>query len=218
MCTVLQLSGGKDSLACLYLLRPRWAGITVAWVNTGMAFPETLEQMQHIRALVPHFLEIHSTQNIRSHGYPADVVPLDVGFQSRYGCCAHALWQPMHEAMKAMGAKVVIRGQKCADHLKGPLKSGTVIEGIEYQFPLEDWTDAEVYAYLKEIGVKLPANYALMSTGLDCWNCTAYLDAERGRLKYLRQFHPDKYAIVAGKLAELVRAIDTQSEPLRRIL
>jgi len=32
---VLQLSGGKDSLACLYLLKPKWDDLIVAWVNTG---------------------------------------------------------------------------------------------------------------------------------------------------------------------------------------
>lgn len=27
---------------------------------------------------------------------------------------------------------------------------------------------------------------------MDCWSCTAYLDENEGKMKYMRQFHPDK--------------------------
>jgi len=37
--TVLQFSGGKDSLACLYLLKPRWHEIMVLWLSTPAVLP-----------------------------------------------------------------------------------------------------------------------------------------------------------------------------------
>ena len=40
---VLSFSGGKDSLACLHLCRPYRDKLTVAWVNTGAAFPHIVE-------------------------------------------------------------------------------------------------------------------------------------------------------------------------------
>lgn len=214
MRTVLQFSGGKDSLACLYLLRPRWDEITVAWVNTGAAFPETIEQMQEIQKLVPHFLEIRSNQSIANAGFPADVVPLDVGFQSRYACCAHALWFPMMRAMNEMGATEIIRGQKKADSIKGPIRDGAVIDGVTYRFPLEDWTDADVYAYLKEVHAKLPPNYTEMHTSLDCWNCTAYLSENREKLGYMKRIHPEKFEIVNQRIRALRTAIHQQSAPI----
>jgi 3'-phosphoadenosine 5'-phosphosulfate sulfotransferase (PAPS reductase)/FAD synthetase len=76
--TVLQFSGGKDSLACLFLLREQWDEMTVLWVNAGAAFPETVGLMEKIRALVPHFLEVRTNQpaQVAELGYPVDVLPL----------------------------------------------------------------------------------------------------------------------------------------------
>ena len=47
----LQFSGGKDSLAVLYLCKEWWNKITVVWLNTGSAFPETIAQMEGIYSL-----------------------------------------------------------------------------------------------------------------------------------------------------------------------
>ena len=44
----LELSGGKDSVACLYLLRHQLHKITVYWLNTGDAYPETLDVIHHL--------------------------------------------------------------------------------------------------------------------------------------------------------------------------
>lgn len=201
MCTVLQFSGGKDSLACLYLLEEQWDSLIVAWVNTGATFPETLALMERIREQVPDFREVKSSQSIRQRGYPVDMVPVIAGpigemtedyrgprFQSRYECCGHSLWAPLKEALKEWGATVVIRGQKRADARRIPLPNGAVVEGIEYRFPLEDWSDERVLAYLERKGVPLPDNYQQMSTGLDCWNCTAYLQENAGKLEYLERY------------------------------
>ena len=194
----------------------------MVWVNTGAAFPETLEQMQRVRELVPHFHEVRGRQNIETDGYPVDVLPVastSLGarfergggrrFQSRYSCCAAALWSPMREFMKSVGATVVIRGEKRCDRRRSGLEDGVTVEGIEFRFPLFNWTDADVFAYLKEHGIALPPNYGPMRTGLDCMNCTAYLD-ESGKLEYLRAHHPDEYALVHGVLRDYRRTLETE--------
>lgn len=227
---VLQFSGGKDSLACLYLLKSRWDEITVVWVNTGAAFPETIAQMAEVRSMVPNFVEIRSEQSIEREGYPVDVLPIastGLGqqfegtqgrkFQSRYACCGAALWAPTQFAMKQLGASVIIRGQKKADARKSNIASGTVIEGVRYEFPLEDWTDQNVIDYLASRGVALPPNYDYMKTGLDCWNCTAYLNENVGKFDYMRQHHPEKHAIVQDVLADLQQALHRDLAPLRDI-
>lgn len=229
MSTVLQFSGGKDSLACLYLLEQRWSDIVVAWVNTGAAFPETLELMERVRKMVPDFREIRGTQNIAEHGFPVDVLPIaatslgalcegheGMRFQSRYSCCAAALWGPMRRALSDWGAKVIIRGQKRCDAKRTPLKNGEVIDGIEVRFPLYEWTDAEVRDYLIGRGVALPGNYELMTTGLDCWNCTAYLDENKGRLEYMRLRHPEKFAHVSAVLKAYRGTLEHELAPLMR--
>lgn len=230
MTKVLQFSGGRDSLACLYLLEPQWDDLTVVWCNSGAAFPETIAQMQKIRDEVPNFLEVKSAQTIEHNGYPVDLLPISstvVGqqiegsrpfkYQSRYDCCAAALWLPMHRTMLELRADFVIRGQKLADRRKSPIRSGDVIEGIRYEFPLEDWSDERVLEYLKRRGVELPANYQYMNTGLDCWNCTAYLDENVGKFDYMRERHPDRYRQVRSVLIELAAVIKDDLRPLKEI-
>lgn len=227
---VLQFSGGKDSLACLHLLEPEWADLTVAWVNTGAAFPETIAQMKEIAELVPKFVEIEGEQTIERDGYPVDVLPIastSIGqqfegvhgrrFQSRYLCCAAALWSPTQRAMKQLGATIIVRGQKKADERKSNIQSGTVIDGVRYDFPIENWSDQDVLDYLASRGVALPTNYAYMKTGLDCWNCTAYLDENVGKFPYMRQHHPEKYEIVQGVLSDLSQTLHRDLSPLTQI-
>jgi phosphoadenosine phosphosulfate reductase len=119
--------------------------------------------------------------------------------------------------MKALGATVIVRGQKRIDARKSNIESGTVIDGVRYEFPLEDWTDQDVLDYLATRGIALPANYAHMETGLDCWNCTAYLDENVGKFDYMRRHHPEKHAIVQGVLSDLQQTLHRDLAPLREI-
>ena len=218
---VLQFSGGKDSLACLYLLRPYWDRLTVAWTNTGAAYPETVELMARVRAMVPNFLEITSDQpaNIARHGPPADVVAVrampqgrvltqyaGAPVQSFLECCSANIWHPMNDAMKAMGATLIFRGQKLSDDRKTAIRSGYTEGGVRYVFPIEDWTDADVLAYLKEVGVELPAHYAYTKTSLDCWSCTAYLNENQGRLAHMREAEPVRWAAYEPRLRVVLEA------------
>lgn len=208
----LQFSGGKDSLACLQLLQPHLDRITVYWLNTGDAFPETMARMADIRRQVPRFVEIHGNQPqvIEQYGIPSDIVPAGstmfgrlVGhgqplIQDRYSCCFRVVMQPMHERMLADGVTLIIRGQKRGDGFKGPLATGDVQDGIEYLFPVEDWSDAQVMALLKERGVALPTAYESMTTLPDCKTCSAWW--EDGRAAYLKRHHPDAYQEYQSRL------------------
>lgn len=201
----LQFSGGKDSLACLYLLRPYWDRLTVYWTDTGDAFPETLELIERVAAMVPRFERIAGNQPavIELFGIPSDLVPVGstpigviatgsgVLIQDRYSCCVRSLMLPMHERMVQDGITLVIRGQKNTDRLRAPVESGTVENGIEFLFPIQDWDDAQVMAYLRENDIEIPRFYELLKASPDCMTCSAYW--EEGRAAYLRQHHPEAY-------------------------
>ncbi len=218
---VLEFSGGKDSLACLYLLRYEWPRLTVLWVNTGAAYPETIEQMRKVREMVPHFLEVKSDQpsQIEANGLPADVVPIrstvlgqrihgpSTLMQSFLGCCHDNLWKPAQDAIKALGATVVIRGQRNTDSRKSPIRSGHIEDGVKYLFPIQDWTEKQVRDYLTSQGVELPPHYAYFNSSLDCWNCTAYMDHNVGRAKHMREKHPDLWWQYKPMLSSVVNAV-----------
>lgn len=201
----LHFSGGKDSLACLHLLRHYWHKLTVYWVDTGAAFPETVALMERVAAMVPSFARVAGNQPgvIEAFGIPSDMVPVDatpiglmakgrgIAIQDRYSCCMRSMWAPMRERMEQDRVTLVIRGQKNADQLRVPVPSGYIEGGIEYLFPLQDWDDAQVMAYLRDNGIEIPRFYETLRSSPDCMTCSAYW--EEGRAAYLRQHHPKAY-------------------------
>lgn len=230
---VFQFSGGKDSLACLYLLRPHWDKLIVMWVNTGAAFPETLAQMAGVRKLMPKFVEIASNQprNVAEHGNPSDLVTvwdttqgrqLDATrtrkVQSPLTCCAANLWLPALQACIDLGATLVIRGQRHEDNRKGPIRSGHVADGVEYWFPIEDWTSAQVRSFLHEKGVAIPDHYSYFDSSLDCMTCTAYMKENTGKLRYLKERHPETYEKVRTEISELIAASENELAHYRRAM
>lgn len=216
----LQFSGGKDSLACLYVMQPYWDLLTVYWLNTGDAFPEAVAVADQIRAMVPRFVEINSdVKFVRDrYGIPSDLVPASntlMGLvasgsggqhiQDRYSCCVRGIMKPLHDRMKEDGITLIVRGQKNADNLKGLLRSGQVDDGIEYLFPVEDWSDRKIMSYLKEVDAPTPRFYEVMNTSPDCMGCSAYW--EDGRAIYLKRYHFEEYVEYQRRLDVINNAV-----------
>ena len=212
---VLQFSGGKDSLACLYMLRDFWDKIIVVWCNTGAAFPETIDQMRAIKMMVPHFVEVTSNQpdDIAINGLPVDLLSykntdsavIYEGKETKkmrifFDCCSSNIWAPMQNAINELGATLVIRGQKMSDSKKSTVTNGQVVDGIQYIFPLDGMTDDDVFAYLRANSISLPKHYEYVNTSLDCWSCTAYIFDNIGKIKYMKDHHKEKADAVIGGL------------------
>jgi phosphoadenosine phosphosulfate reductase len=221
MDTVLQFGGGKDSLACLHLLKPRWDDILVVWVNTGAAFPEVIELMDEVRSIVPHFHEVKSDvlSDIERNGIPVDVLPVmhtqfnrtinSTGPLMRpwVNCCGKNMWEPLQKAMDEIKPKTIIRGQRLTESYKSAVRHGDVINGIRYEMPIQDWTETMVFDYLRDNGIEIPHYYDYTGTSLDCWNCTAYMDAKVGQVKYMKKYHPEKYQVVLKNLWAIDSAV-----------
>ena len=215
----LQFSGGRDSLACLYLMRPFWDRITVYWCNTGAAYPETVNTVVQVCNMVPNFATIEGRQPqvIAEHGMPTDILPASstpmgvaatgggVPMQDRYSCCLRSIMLPMHQRMVDDGITLIIRGQKNADRLKGSLRSGDVDGGIEYLFPIEDWSRKQVVDYLREQGAPVPRFYEMLNSAPDCMNCSAYW--EEGAMAYLKRYHHGQYVQNLDRLQVINRAV-----------
>lgn len=220
---VLQFSGGRDSLACLYLLKEQWDDLYVVWMNPGAPWPQTVEQMEEIKTLVPHFIEVTGDvfgQNA-VYGPPSDIVPIVNSLQGQVlrgktlttvqswmSCCGMNLWEPLNSKMLELKPERIYRGQRKEERYKGPLSSGMKINGIEYIFPIEDWTKKQVDAFLKEQGVALPSFYEFSEHSLDCWHCTAYLDVRTSQIQWMKEHEPKRYAQVARNLFEIKVAVE----------
>ena len=233
MTSILQFSGGKDSLACLYLMKEKWNDITVLWVNTGASYPETLAQMEMIRRLVPNFHEVTTSQeqNISTHGFPSDIIPAlssiigvtcsgnnNHPIQSWSDCCNENLWKPLMDESIRLGATQIIRGTRLDDVMKSQVRNGDVIDGIEYVMPLQDWNDEDVKMYLDHIGVPLPDYYKWSDTSLDCWNCTAFLGERQKEISNMKHVHPEMWEEVRNRLSYINHMVYREQIPMFSIL
>lgn len=203
----LQVSGGRDSLACWYQLKE--AGlldlVTVYWVNTGAAFPETLEIMAQVREMSPSFVEIAGNQPevIATFGMPTDILPrsctpiglmcgqAEIRMQDSYSCCGRVIMGPMHERMLADGVTLIIRGQRADDSHKAPVQSGDWELGIQYLFPIEQWSDEDVDGYLVKVGAPRNRCYDYVKSQPDCMNCSGWWSDNRA--PFLKACYPDAH-------------------------
>jgi phosphoadenosine phosphosulfate reductase len=230
--TALQFSGGKDSLACLYLLRPFiLRGMPVYWLHTGDTIPETVAVVEQVRSWIPDFREVRSdVMSWRAiHGMPSDVTTAQTSWIGRqYGmshtslvgrmdCCAANLMMPMHQRMIADGIEVVVRGTKVADTGVVPAHGKT--DCYDVVLPLLHWSHAEVFAYLDSVDAPrnpVYENFRSISAP-ECLNCTAWWDDGKGA--YLKQRHPGKieqYRVslqtIRAELARRMQELDSELE------
>ena len=222
----LLFSGGKDSLACLYLCKPWWDKLEVVWINTGKNFPEVEKFMEDIKAMVPHFIEVKTNQDafIKWYGHPTDVVPVkcDVNGRvfstepvrrklvSKYECCANNIWQGIQKYMTETDCTGFIKGQRNSDHDQAPwvtnFTSGD--RKCEMYYPVANWFEEEVLHYLHKQCEKLDERFLLDHSSLDCWDCTAYWGALPNRLIYMKKHHPEKYEHVVHILNDIKRDVE----------
>lgn len=215
----LHFSGGKDSLACLYLLRDQLDRITVYWCDTQDGCPETRAVVEQVRQWIPRFKVI--TTDVATwrnqYGYPSDLVPAkahpigllygmnNFALTSRFDCCATNIMAPMHQRMIDDGVDLVIRGTKVTDTGHVPAEGQT--EHYTIWLPIRDWTHQQVFDYLRE--VEAPHNpiydhFAQISAP-ECLGCTAWWDD--GKAAYLKARHPEHYARYRAQLQAIAATI-----------
>lgn len=226
--TVLQFSGGKDSLACLYKWRDRLDDVTVLFSDTGAIFPHVRQfVIDACASLGADLVIVEPAEPIRSFherlGVPADVVPVFSTVELApyltetekrplvnpvMRCCASMLLAPMQEFVDKARPQFVVRGSKKADRRVG-VPDGHVENGITYLSPLWNMTDADVFAYLDEVGAKLPTHYATVNDSLDCYLCSGHLTFGTGaaRVEYTRRQHPDLWPELERNLTVMRSAI-----------
>jgi phosphoadenosine phosphosulfate reductase len=228
----LMYSGGKDSLACLYLAKEYLDRAYVVWVDTQANFPEIEEAMQALQ--LPNMIRVVSNQpaSIAANGHPVDVVPVDytkhgqkysntthpILLRDYMGCCSENIWVPATNALKDLGVTAVIRGQRADESHGAPITSGYVEDGVEHVLPLENWTQQAVLDFLQAEGVDVSGRLSMAHSSLDCWDCTAYCNNSQERMAYIKANHPEKHVKVVALLKQIDNAVTEQMSGLRALL
>lgn len=227
---IVQISGGKDSLATLHACKDYAEKVIALYVNMGNAFPHVvrhIEETCEAWGIKLYTLTSNVLEAVEVEGLPSDVVPVwaeplgralvpgDSGkqkLQSGFDCCKRHLWEPMHQFVIDSGATLLIRGAKSTDEHVG-CANGTVENGIEVCFPFWDYTDRQVFDYLNEHEVALPFHYKLgVNHSLDCMQCTAWgnTDAEVQRVNFTREYYPEDYAKLREKMTRVRDTVITE--------
>ena len=232
---ILQFSGGKDSLACLELTRPWWNKILVVWASAGDELPETFELMNKVKKTVPNFVMVRGNSDLdqMSIGWPVDMLPHNstpVGMMMapdsqspklvlRYECCARNIWQPMERVIKQFGATHVINGQRNDEKNRNTVAiNGASIDGICFIRPLQHWKEKDVFNFLKASNIEIPHQYTYGFPSGDCAHCTAFLEENLGKLRYLQDFHPAKAIELKRRLNVIQQVQSKEVNHLAEIL
>lgn len=215
----LHFSGGKDSLALVYLLRPQWDKLTLYHLDAGDLLPEVREIVASVEAMVPRFVRVNtdSSKWMTAHGLPSDLVPtsssamgLMIGASTlpivdRFTCCISNIMAPMHRRMLEDGHRLVIRGTKRADLARMPHENGDTGGGYELWLPLLDWSHDDVFAYLHSVDAPICRVYEHKVQSPECATCPAWWS--EGRTAYLRKHHPELFEAYRRKLAAVAAEI-----------
>lgn len=214
----LAFSGGKDSMACLHLLREELD--CAIYVDTGFTYPETQRVVDYAKTLLP----VHTVSSDRmgqnaAHGIPADVVPVDwtmmgqrmttsklVTIQSYLQCCFENIAGPLMEKAHSLGVTHLVYGQRHDEAHRSTSQNGSMINGLVRVHPIEDWTAQQVLAYLAT-KMDIPAHYAITHSSLDCYDCTGYAKASQDRVAWTRETYPAFYAAYAMRNNAMLSAI-----------
>lgn len=216
-----QFSGGKDSVAALLLLLNFWDRMTIYFCDSGDSLPETLTIVDRIAGLVPRFERITGrVHEVReTWGLPVDLLPWTSAYaahhhntgstplmQDRVACCSRSIMAPLHERMIEDGITLIIRGQKDEDRYKGVFRSGDVVDGVEFLYPVQDWTDEQCFSLMRESGIEPQRFYAEgLTHSSDCATCTAWCEDDRAN--YLKAHHPDKFIEYQYNISIIASAI-----------
>jgi 3'-phosphoadenosine 5'-phosphosulfate sulfotransferase (PAPS reductase)/FAD synthetase len=219
------VSGGKDSTATAWLLRPYWDRIKFYHLDTGDELPALTAVVEQLKQILPNFTvvkrDVHAW--IAANGLPSDLVPYTSDHLGQciteaprlvplQACCWANIMQPLHERIKADGNTLVIRGTKRADMKRLPMQSGDVLDGLELLLPLQDWSNADVMEYLREQKAPISEAYDYFEDMADCATCSAWWGERRGA--YLRQRHPALYERYLERLLVVMSAIGPSAQAL----
>lgn len=224
---VLQFSGGKDSLALLYLFRSHLGRITVFHCDTSDQLPEMQRLVNVVEGSVPAFHRVKSDAPawIAKHGLPSDLVPVRchpvVATVHRHAgqpivpytdCCAANRWRPMDEALRELRPSLVIHGQRRGDAFgwdkAADSDTATMPGGWQSWAPIADWSDAQVMDYLREAGAPILPWYTHQPHAPECATCPASWGEQRAA--YLQKHHPD----LAAKYAAALRIHARETRPV----
>lgn len=202
---VLAFSGGKDSMACLHLMRDELA--CAIYVDAGFSYPETARLVEYAGSILPmHIVRSDRAMQNARQGVPSDVIAADwtalgqamtsvkpVMMQAYMLCYYENIIAPLWAKAREIGATHLVFGQRADESHRSTSADGTEIDGIVRVHPIESWSYEQVMAYLAT-KMQIPEHYAIKHSSLDCYDCTAFRAESADRIAWTKERYPEMFA------------------------
>lgn len=192
-------SGGKDSLVVLDLVRHNYPDVAVMFGDTGVEFPETKRYVLDLRRQWDLNLVITKPDKynfwdcVNLFGWP------DIRYRSHAHCCYYLKERPAKLAIRSNSWGAMFTGETASESYNRMMTAKS--KGICFHHskfkcckvrPILWWTEAEVWAYIRALGLPYNPLYDCGTQRVGCMMCTAYLGWE----SQLRRLNPKMYALV----------------------
>jgi phosphoadenosine phosphosulfate reductase len=144
-------------------------------LDTGRLPPETYALMAEIRKRYGITLTVYFPRHeaveayVRAHGIDAFYESIEL----RRACCHARKVEPLRRALAGKKAWITgLRAQQSATRAELRVQDFDEVHGLEKFSPLADWTEREVWAYLRQNGVPCNALYDRHYASIGCAPCT----------------------------------------------
>jgi phosphoadenosine phosphosulfate reductase len=149
--------------------------ITIFTLDTGRLPRETLDLLGRIRRRYSHEIEIYRpdaddiARYVSAHGPNAFYESVDL----RKSCCHMRKVKPLARALAGRGAWVTgLRRAQSVTRAELPLREFDAVHGLVKFNPLAEWTEEQVWAYLRDRGVPYNALHDRGYPSIGCDPCT----------------------------------------------
>lgn len=173
-------SGGKDSMVLLDIVRQEMEGLPVLFTDTSVQFEETYSFIEDVEERWG--LDLHTAKREWDE---------DLWAEDKAACCYRLKVEPFNDLVQDLDLEAVFVGIRRDEHPARAkaqyfdhLGAATHISRIAWDHwrvhPLLDWTEEDIWAYIRENDLPYHPLYDSGYRSLGCEPCTMPSDTERG--------------------------------------
>ena len=166
---------GAEDMVLTDLIVKSGLPIEIFSLDTGRLPLETYDLMAKVQAhyglkLTVYFPQSAQVENyVRANGINAFYESIEL----RKGCCYARKVEPLKRALSGKKAWITgLRAQQAATRVGLPFQEFDEGNGLEKFNPLSDWSEKEVWAYIKAHGVPYNALHEKFYPSIGCAPCT----------------------------------------------